>query len=81
MAIDLPGADPKVRATTIANQPQATSAIAPAIRPTVLRGPLVVVEVLNAGTLRLEVADDIDQAIDPNLKTGPAEAGSGVKIE
>ena len=33
MAIDLPGADPKVRATTTASQPQTTSAIAPAIRP------------------------------------------------
>ena len=33
MAIDLPGADPKVNATTTASQPKTTSAIAPAIRP------------------------------------------------
>ena len=31
IAIDLPGADPKVRAMTTTSQPQATSATAPAI--------------------------------------------------
>jgi hypothetical protein len=33
IAIDLPGAEPKVRATTTASQPPTTSAMAPAIRP------------------------------------------------
>ena len=32
IAIDFPGADPKVRPITTASQPAATSAIAPAIR-------------------------------------------------
>jgi hypothetical protein len=35
MAIDLPGADPKVNATTTASQPTMTTAAAPAMR---LRG-------------------------------------------
>src|SRR6187397_1509270 len=86
IAIDLPGADPKVRATTIVNQPQATSTIAPVILPNGRsldeRGlPSIVIEVLDAGAPGLELPADIDQTIDPSLKTNPAEAGPGVEIE
>ena len=85
IAIDFPGGDPKVNAMMTASQPQATSAIAPAIRrsggsrfPTC---PSVVIEVLNYGTLGLEVAVDLHETVDPHLQTGPAKAGPGIKLQ
>ena len=86
IAIDLPGADPKVSATTTTSQPQTTSAIAPAIRPQRPQPALnaarsVVIEVLDARALGLEVAVDVDEAVDPGLQAGPAEAGPGIKLQ
>ena len=85
IAIDFPGADPKVRAITTTSQPHATSAIAPAIRrsggsrsPTC---PSVVIEVLNYGTLGLEVAVNLDKTVDLYLEAGPAKAWPGVKLQ
>src|ERR1700688_3852842 len=85
IAIDLPGAEPKVRATTTASQPHATSAMAPAIRPdgsSHFRGALlVVIEVLDARAPGLEVAVDVDKTVDPGLQAGPAKAGPGIKLQ
>lgn len=78
MAIDLPGADPKVRAITTASQLPATSATALAIRRS---GRSVIVEVLNADAPGPKVAVDVDQTVDPSLEPGPAEAGSGIKLQ
>src|SRR6266702_5601671 len=82
-AIDFPGADPKVSAITTVSQPQATSAMAPAIRR---NGGMrrstrssVVIEVLNTHTPGLEVAVDIHETVDPYLEAGPSEAGSRIK--
>ena len=84
IAIDFPGADPNVNAITTTSQPQATSAIAPAIRRnggsrSTRRS--VVIEVLNAHALGLEVAVDLHQTVDPSLQAGPAEARSGIKLQ
>ena len=85
IAIDLPGADPKLNATTAASQPQTTRAIAPAIRPNRIvlpgRGLLVVIEVFNARTSGSEIAVDIHQSVDPGLQAGPAKAGPGIKLQ
>ena len=85
MAIDLPGADPKVSAMTTASQPQTTSAIAPAIRRSggsrSAERPSVVIEVLNARAPGLEVAVDVDQTVDPGLQAGPAKARPGIKLQ
>src|SRR5438093_814390 len=115
IAIDLPSGDPKVSATITASQPQATSAIAPAILlnlrsaplepfpfrlnrngalsfcfdafssrepvSTSLENALVIIEMLNAGALCLQVAVDINQALDASLQTGPAKPGFGVEVE
>src|SRR5882672_4114166 len=81
IAIDLPGADPKVKATTTASQPHTTRVIAPAIRPNsearLCRRPSVVIEVLNARAPGFEIAVDIDKLVDPSLQAGPAKAGPG----
>src|SRR5438094_10475469 len=84
IAIDLPGAEPKVSATTTASQPPTTSAMAPAIRPdgrSQFRGASVVIKMLNARAPGLEIPVDIDEAVDPNLQPGPAEAGPGIKLQ
>ena len=81
IAIDFPGADPKVRAITTTSQPQATSAMAPAMRRSLPARPSVVIEVLNVGTLGLEIAVDLDQTVDPYLEAGPAKAWPGVKLQ
>src|SRR5712671_3784034 len=87
IAIDLPGADAKVRATTIANQPAATKAVAAVIRRNgrspgaTDRRPSIVIEVLDARASGLECSIDIDKAIDPGPQAGPAEAGFGVEIQ
>ena len=87
IAIDLPGADAKVRATTIANQPAATKAVAAAIRRNG-RSPgardrllSIIIEVLDARAPGLECPIDIDKAINPSPQAGPAEAGFGVEIQ
>src|SRR5438445_9011020 len=85
IAIDLPGAEPKVNATTTASQPQTTRAIAPAIRPKgkarLCRRPSVVIEVLNACAPGFEIAVDIDKLVDPSLQACSAKAGSGIKLQ
>src|SRR6266851_2182112 len=87
IAIDLPGADAKVRATTIANQPAATKALAAAIRRNGRspgergRLPSIIIEVLDAHAPGLECPIDIDKAINPGPQAGPAEAGFGVEIQ
>src|SRR5882757_44929 len=85
-AIDLPGADTKVSATTTASQPQATRAIAPAILPSgrshVAEGlPSIVIEVLDARAAGFEVPIDIDQPVNSSPQPGPAEAGLGIEIK
>ena len=89
--MDLPGADAKVSAITIASQPQATSAIALAILPNgrsraekdapSIDLPSIIIEVLDARAPGLESPLDIDEAVDPNPQAGPAKAGFGVEIE
>src|SRR5439155_10881087 len=85
MAIDLPGAEPKVNATTTAIQPKTTRAIAPAMRPSgnarFCRRSSVVIEVLNARTLGLELAVDIHEAVDPGFQAGPAKPGPGIQLQ
>src|SRR5215211_1568164 len=83
-AIDLPGADPKVKAVTTASQPATTSVIAPAIRPhrqAPCRRPSVIIEVLNARAFGLEFAVDVHETVDPDLQAGPAKAGPGVQLQ
>src|SRR5262249_38455172 len=77
MAMDLSGPAAKARPITSVSQPQITSAEPLTIRS----GLLIVIEVLNDGTSRFQLAVDIDQSIDPSLEAGPAEAGSCVEIE
>src|SRR5262245_59134051 len=77
MAMDLSGPAAKARPITSVSQPQITSAAPLTIRS----GLLIVIEVLNDGTSRFQLAVDIDQSIDPSLEAGPAEAGSCVEIE
>ena len=74
IAIDLPGAEPKVRPITTASQPVTTRAIAADILP-MLRSRLVVIKMLNARTSGLEVLVDINQAVDSSLQTGAAKPG------
>ena len=85
IAIDLPGADPKVRAMTTTSQPLTTSAMAPAIRRSCrseLRVKLsIVIEVLDAHALGLEITVDVDETVDPGLQAGAAEAGFGIKLQ
>src|ERR1700752_1417713 len=81
MAMDLSGPAAKARPITSVSQPHTTSAAPPAIRSGRRRLSLIVVEVLNAGTPRLQLAIDIDQLVDPSLEAGPAEAGFAVEIE
>src|SRR4051794_28726881 len=83
-AIDLPGADPKVKAVTTASQPTTTSVIAPAIRPH--RKPSrgrrsVIIEVLDTCTPGLELAGDIDKTVDPCLQARPAKAGPCIQLQ
>src|ERR1700712_2408624 len=80
-AIDFPGADPNVSAITTTSQPQATSAIAPAIRRSLSMRWSVIVKVLNTHTPGLEVAVDVHQTVDPSLHAGPAKAGLGIKLQ
>src|SRR5687768_2863712 len=85
MAIDLPGADPKVNATTTASQPTTTKAIAPAMRTSgnarFCRRASVVIEVLNACTPGLELAVDVDKPVDPGFHAGPAKPGPGIQLQ
>ena len=85
IAIDLSGDDPKVKATTTASHPQATSAIAPAIRRNgrsqFRRDASVVIEVLDAHASGFQVAVDIHQTLDPSLQADAAEAGFGIKLQ
>src|SRR4051794_18598620 len=82
IAIDLPGTEAKVSATTMANQPQATRAKAPAILPIGRsRLPSIVIKMLDVRAPVPEIAVDIDKAVDPSLQAGPAKARSGVEIE
>src|SRR3979490_2046426 len=79
IAIDLPGEDPKVSATTKESQPTMTSAAAPAMRLSgnarFCRRPSIVIEVLNARALGLELAVDIDEAVDPGFQASPPKPG------
>src|SRR5258706_7242079 len=86
IAIDLPGADAKVRTTTTASQPEATRAIAAVILPSgrsqgATGLSSVVIEVLDARASGLEVPADIDQTVNSSAKTCPAEAGPGIEIQ
>src|SRR6185295_9085106 len=83
-AIDLPGADPKVKSVTTASQPPTTSVIAPAIRPhrkPSRRRLSVVIEVLNARAPGLELAVDIHEAVDPGFQAGSAKPGPGIQLQ
>src|SRR5262245_4164409 len=81
IAIDFSGPAAKARPITSVSQPQTTSATALAMRNGRWKRSLVVVEMLNAGTPRLQLAINVDQSVDPSLQAGPAEAGFGVEIE
>src|SRR5215470_6455156 len=81
MAMDLSGPAAKARPITSVSQPQTTSATLPAIRSGRRSRPLIVVEVLNAGTPCLQLAIDIDETVDPSLQARPAKAGFGVEFE
>src|SRR5262245_12175240 len=81
MAIDRSGPAAKARPITSVSQPQTTSATLPAIRSGKRSRSLIIVEVLNAGTSRLQLAIDIDETVDPSLQAGAAEAGFGVEFE
>ena len=85
IAIDLPGADPKVRAMTTTSQPQAMSATAPAIRRNcrseLQRCVSIVIEVLNTHAFSLEIAIDVDETVDPSLQAGAAEAGLCIQLQ
>src|ERR1043166_8482025 len=81
MAIDLPGADAKVSATTTMNQQATTKAAAVAILANDRnhdgrRLPSIVIEMLDARAPGLEIPVDVDQTINPSAQTGPAKAGS-----
>src|SRR5437868_405484 len=77
IAIDFPGGEAKVRATTRANQPAATSTNAPTIRRSG-RHPVeltsIVIEMLDGRAGRLEIAVNLDEAVDPRTQASPAEA-------
>ena len=81
IAIDFPGGDPNVNAITTTSQPQATSAMAPAMRRSLPVRSSVVIEVLNRSAPGLEVAVDLDETVDPCLEAGPAKAGPGIKLQ